>query len=94
MTMFYTRDSQLHDFNADDAYRAWLISRNEPPIIYHSGDMQWKRLCVAARLMRNHIKGIFAAVRVALVADKMRRARRELARVHVVSTPRTDGRGQ
>lgn len=79
MTMFYTRDSQLHDLAADDAYRSYLISRNQQPIVYHSGDVHWKRFCVAARLTRNHVKGFFAAIRVALVADKMRRAQRELA---------------
>ncbi|WP_197738362.1 hypothetical protein [Tardiphaga sp. P9-11] len=83
MTMFYNRDTQLHDFSADSAYRSYLISRNQPPIVHHSGDIQWKRLCVAARLTRNHIKGFFAAIHMALVADKMRRARRELARVRV-----------
>ncbi|WP_441240927.1 hypothetical protein [Tardiphaga sp. 768_D3_N2_1] len=83
MTMFYNRDTQLHDFSADSAYRSYLISRNQPPIVYHSSDIQWKRFCVAARLTRNHIKGFFAAIHMALVADKMRRARRELARVRV-----------
>jgi hypothetical protein len=83
MTMFHTRDHQLHDLSADSAYRSYLISRNQPPIVYHSGDIRWKRLCVAARLTRNHIKGFFAAIHMALVADKMRRARHELARVRV-----------
>jgi hypothetical protein len=79
MTMFFTRDSQLHDVAADDAYRAYLISRAQPPIIHHSAAMHWARLFVAVRLTRNHIKGFFAAIRVALVADKMRRAERELS---------------
>lgn len=79
MTMFYTRDSQLHDLAADDAYRSYLISRNQQPIVFHSRDVQWKQFCVAARLTRKHINGFFAAIRAALVADKMRRAQRELA---------------
>jgi hypothetical protein len=83
MTMFYNRDTQLHDLSADSAYRSYLISRNQSPIVYHSSDIQWKRFCVAVRLTRNHIKGFFAAIHMALVADKMRRARRELARVRV-----------
>jgi hypothetical protein len=78
--MFYSRDHQLHDFSGDNAYRSWLISRNQAPIVHHSGDMQWKRLLVATRHARNHVKGLFAALRVALVADKMRRARHDLAR--------------
>ena len=78
--MFYSRDNRFHDFAGDDAYRAWLISRNQAPIIHHSGDMHWKRLLVAARHAVNHVRGAFAALRVALVADKMRRVRHDLAR--------------
>ncbi len=77
--MFYSRENGLHDVTGDDAYRSWLISRNQSPIVYHSGDMHWKRLLVQLRRAAAHVRGIFAAVRVALVADKMRRARRELA---------------
>jgi hypothetical protein len=78
--MFYSRDHQLHDFSGDDAYRSWLISRNQAPIVHHSGDMHWKRLRAATRHAVNHVKGLIAALRVALLADKMRRAHRELAR--------------
>lgn len=78
--MFYSRDNQFHDASGDDAYRSWLISRNQAPIIHHSGDMHWKRLLVAARHAVNHVRGFFAALRVALVADKMRRVRHDLAR--------------
>jgi hypothetical protein len=91
MTMFFNRDTQAHDLSADSAYRAWLISRNQAPIIHHSPDMQWKRLRVAMRRMRNDIRSFFAAIHMALVADKMRRARHELARIgmrHVeIQTP-------
>lgn len=77
--MFYSREDEIYDVAGTDAYRAWLISRNAPPIVYHSSDMQWKRLRVAARHGVAHVKGFLAAIRVALVADKMRRAQRELA---------------
>ena len=77
--MLYSRDNQFHDFTGDDAYRSWLISRNDAPIIHHSGDMDWKRLRVLARRTGDRFRGFFAAIRVALVADKMRRARRLLA---------------
>ena len=83
MTMFFNRDTQAHDFSADSAYRSYLISRNQAPIVYHSGDMQWKRFCVGLRRVRNDIRGFFATIHMALVADKMRRARLELARVGV-----------
>lgn len=89
MTMFHTRNHQCDDFAADDAYRAWLISRNQQPILYHSGDVQWKRLCVAIRHMRDHIKSAFAAIHMALVADKMRRVRQELGRASAARKMRT-----
>lgn len=92
MTMFQTRDSQLEDFIAVDAYRAWLISRDQAPIVAQTRDRQRKRLRVAARRLGNHVLRFFAAIRVALVADKMRRAQQELARVHVADVPVVDGR--
>lgn len=79
MTYVSHNADKLRDLTHDDAYRSWLISRNQGPIVFHSGEMHWKRLRVLARLTRNHVKGVFAAIRVALVADKMRRAQRELA---------------
>jgi hypothetical protein len=81
--MFFNRDTQAHDFSADSAYRSYLISRNQAPIVYHSGDMQWKRFCVGLRRVRKNVRSFFAAIHMALVADKMRRARHELARVGV-----------
>ena len=77
--MLYSRDNQFHDITGDDAYRAFLISRNQPPIVHHSGDMPWKRLAVSARRAVRHVRAAFAALHMALVADKMRRARRLLA---------------
>jgi hypothetical protein len=68
MALLYARDDALHDFNGDDAYRAWLISRNAPPIVHHSGEMQWKRL----RLLARRIRAAFAAMRFTVVADKAR----------------------
>lgn len=81
MIMLYTRDSALHDFAGDDAHRCYLIHRNQPPIVHRSGAMLWKRIRVLARHATRHIRGMLAALRVALVADKMRRAHRELSRV-------------
>ncbi|HEY8334205.1 MAG TPA: hypothetical protein VIQ05_10485 [Tardiphaga sp.] len=79
MTYVSHHADKFRDLTSDDAYRSWLISRNQGPIVHHSGAMHWKRLLVLARLTRNHIKGFFAAIRVALVADKMRRVQRELS---------------
>ncbi len=79
MTYLHSSSDRFPDLAGGDDYRAWLISRKPAPIVHHSGTMQWKRLRVLARLTRNHVKGFFAAIRVALVADKMRRVQRELA---------------
>jgi len=91
--MFYSRENQFHDLSGDDAYRSWLISRNQAPIVHHSGDMHWKRLLVLARHAVRHVKGFFAALHMALVADKMRRARRVLA-LHGIRHARIEPRGE
>ena len=79
MTSVSHHADKFRNLASDDAYRAWLISRAQAPIVHHSGAMHWKRLLVLARLTSDHIKGMLAAVHVAIVADKMRRVRRELS---------------
>ncbi|CAN5539498.1 hypothetical protein BH11PSE4_BH11PSE4_31480 [soil metagenome] len=79
MTYVSYHADKVRDLTSDDAYRSWLISRNQGPIVHHSGEMHWKRLRVLARVTRNRIKRFFAAIHVALVADKMRRVQRELS---------------
>ena len=62
----------------EDAYRAWLISRQQSPIVHHSGTMHLKRLRVLARKMGNHVRAALTTFHQAIVAAKMRRIRREL----------------
>jgi hypothetical protein len=62
----------------EDAYRAWLISRAQPPIVYHSGKMHLKRLRVLARKINSHVRAALTTFHQAIVAAKMRRVRREL----------------
>lgn len=62
---------RFRDLAGDDAYRAWLISRNQPPIVYHSGEMQWKRLRVLAR----RVMGFIASQHLAVAASRARRLR-------------------
>jgi len=78
--MLPPRHPDYRDLAADDAYRAWLISRNPPPIVHHSGDMQWKRLRVLVRRAIKQTRRLVAAGRVALLAERVRLARRDLAR--------------
>jgi hypothetical protein len=61
-----------------DAYRAYLISRNPPPIVYHSGEMHLKRLRVLARKVRTHVSAALEFIHKAIIAAKMRRVQREL----------------
>jgi hypothetical protein len=62
----------------EEAYRAWLISRQQSPIVYHSGGMHLKRLRVLARKMGSHLRAALTTLHEAIVAAKMRRIRREL----------------
>jgi hypothetical protein len=61
-----------------DAYRAWLISRQQSPIVYHSGAMHLKRLRALARKINSHVRAALTTFHQAVVAAKMRRIRREL----------------
>jgi uncharacterized protein (DUF1684 family) len=62
----------------EEAYRAWLISRQQSPIVHHSGAMHLKRLRVLARKINSHIRAALSTMHQAIVAAKMRRIRREL----------------
>jgi hypothetical protein len=62
----------------EEAYRAWLISRAQPPIVYHSGAMHLKRLRVLARKISSHVRAALTTMHQAIVAAKMRRIQREL----------------
>jgi hypothetical protein len=62
----------------EHAYRAWLISRQQSPILYRSGAMQLKRLRVLARKIGSHVRAALTTMHEAIVAAKMRRVQREL----------------
>jgi hypothetical protein len=62
----------------EEAYRAWLISRQQSPTVYHSGTMHLKRLRVLARKINSHVRAALSAIHLAIVAAKMRRIQREL----------------
>lgn len=50
MAILFSGDENCNSY-ADDDYRAYLISRNPPPIVHHSASVQFKRLQVHARRM-------------------------------------------
>jgi hypothetical protein len=62
----------------EDAYRAWLISRQQSPIVYHSGATHLKRLRVLVRKIGSYIRAALTTIHEAIVAAKMRRVRCEL----------------
>jgi hypothetical protein len=48
MAILHSGAGKYQDLNDDD-YRAYLITRNQAPIVYHSQDIQFKRLRVHVR---------------------------------------------
>ena len=62
----------------EEAYRAWLISRQQSPIVHHSGAMHLKRLRVLARKINRHVRAALTTIHQAIVAAKMRRVQRDL----------------
>lgn len=95
MTIFNSRKARLRDLSGDSAYRQYLISRNQPPIVYHSADIQWKRLRVSARLLRRQIEAVAATIRLAAVAGRRRRTQDHSKRAAVdaaIGCAMTDGR--
>jgi hypothetical protein len=62
----------------EQAYRAWLISRQQSAIVYHSGAIHLKRLRVLARKIGSHVGAAFSTIHEAILAAKMRRVQREL----------------
>ena len=65
-------------FYAEDDYRAYLISRNPPPIVDHSAGIRWKRLRVHARRMVHGVDSVLHRLIEALARSKTRRIQREL----------------
>ena len=62
----------------EEAYRAWLINRQQAPIVYRSGAMHLKGLRVLARKINCQLRAALTTFHQAIVAAKMRRIRREL----------------
>jgi hypothetical protein len=62
----------------EDAYRSYLISRKQSPIVYHSGEMHLKRLRVLARRVRSRVSAALDIIHQAIIAAKIRRVQREL----------------
>lgn len=62
----------------DDDYRAYLITRNQEPIVYHSRDMQFKRLQVYVRNALNRIVRLLHWMSDAIIKSKHQKIQHEL----------------
>ena len=78
MSVLFSGMDKARDPGGEDAYRAWLISRRQAPIVYHSGAIHLKRLRVLARKIGSHVRATLTTIHQAIVAAKMRRIQREL----------------
>ncbi len=77
MAASWIRNQKHQTFPADD-YRAWLISRNSPPIVHHSCGVRLARLRVLFdRLVQAVDHGLHRVI-AALERSKSRRIQREL----------------
>ncbi|WP_246658057.1 hypothetical protein [Afipia massiliensis] len=72
MAASWSRDDTRESFPEDD-YRAYLISRNPPPIVYHSCGVRLKRLRVRFDRAVNAIDRMLHRMIEALAGNKTRR---------------------
>jgi hypothetical protein len=70
MTMFHSHQDTIRDQIGGEAYRAYLITRNQSPIV--------KRLRVLARRVGSRVRAALGVIHKAIVTAKMRRIQREL----------------
>jgi len=77
MAALFSSDDRRSYYSEDD-YRAYLISRNPPPIVHHSAGAYWKRLRVRARRVANRADSVLNWMIEALARSKTRRIQREL----------------
>ena len=78
MSVLFSELNKTHAPRDEAAYRAWLISRQQSPIVYHSGAIHLKRLRVLARRIGSRVRAAFTTIHQAIVEAKMRRIQREL----------------
>lgn len=62
----------------DDDYRAYLITRNQEPIVYHSQDILFKRLQVHVRSALSRIDRFLYWIGETIIKSQHRRLQREM----------------
>jgi len=78
MTHLNTSDDKFRDLAYDDGYRAYLITRRDPPGEYRFGRTQGKRVRVRARSALRRVNGFLKNMIEAIANSKLRRMEREL----------------
>jgi hypothetical protein len=78
MTHLTTSDDKFRDLAYDDGYRAYLITRRDPPSGYRFGRTQGKRVRVRARSALRRFNGFLQNMIEAIANSKLRRMEREL----------------
>jgi len=76
MAHLTTSDDKFRDLAYDDGYRAYLITRRDPPGQYRFGRTRGKRL--RARSVLRRVNGYFRNLIEAIANSKLRRMEREL----------------
>ena len=76
MTHLTTSDDKFRDLAYDDGYRAYLITRRDPPSECRFGRTQGKRVRARSALRRVH--GFLKNMIEAIANSKLRRMEREL----------------
>ena len=77
MAILHSGAGKYRELNDDD-YRAYLITRNQEPIVYHSHDVQFKRLQVHVRSALNCIDRFLHWMSETIIKSKHQKLQREL----------------
>lgn len=77
MAILHSGAGKYREINDDD-YRAYLITRNQEPIVYHSQDIQFKRLQVHLRSVLGSIDRFLHWMGEVIIRSKHRGLQREL----------------
>ena len=78
MTHLTTSDDKFRDLAYDDGYRAYLITRRDPPSEYRFGRTRGKRVRVRARSALRRFNGFVKNMIEAIANSKLRRMERGL----------------
>ena len=82
--------TDTHESFPEDDYRAYLISRNQPPIVHHASGIRLRRLQVRLNGAVKVVDSLLHRMVEALARSKIRRIERELQLRGIRYAQRTD----